>query len=147
MSGNFPCVRKTFGNGHVLEHFPDARFWTNSGQILECQENVWNLNVSFLDLDELDFCRGMLASWFWMKRPFRERRILGFGRNGFEKSKIMYPSATETLTKFREDSALINGTRLENKVPVPIPKLLVQDQDLWNAGFRNWTNQTFDEEH
>ncbi|CAB4475052.1 unnamed protein product [Rhizophagus irregularis] len=47
----------------------------------------------------------------------------------------MYPSATETLTKFREDSALINGTRLENKVPVPIPKLLVQDQDLWNAGF------------
>ncbi|PKC12035.1 hypothetical protein RhiirA5_397138 [Rhizophagus irregularis] len=25
MSGNFPCVRKTFGNGHVLEHFPDAQ--------------------------------------------------------------------------------------------------------------------------
>ncbi|CAB5214365.1 unnamed protein product [Rhizophagus irregularis] len=35
MSGNFLCVRKTFGNGHVLEHFPDARFWTNSGQILD----------------------------------------------------------------------------------------------------------------
>ncbi|POG78972.1 hypothetical protein GLOIN_2v1472655 [Rhizophagus irregularis DAOM 181602=DAOM 197198] len=51
MSGNFSCVRKTFGNGHVLEHFPDARFWTNSGQILECQENVWNLYLYCGQLD------------------------------------------------------------------------------------------------
>ncbi|CAB5379524.1 unnamed protein product [Rhizophagus irregularis] len=69
------------------------------------------------------------------------------------------------------------NTRLENKVPVSIPKLLVQDQDLYktltcldryhngdsknagflglnetdfqnrNAGFRNRTNQTFVEGH
>ncbi|CAB4418335.1 unnamed protein product [Rhizophagus irregularis] len=74
-------------------------------------------NASFYVLDEPDFCK--------------------------EKQDHV-SSATETLTKFREDSALVNGkpfkfvsqtffrasTRLENKVPVPIPKLLVQDQDL-----------------
>ncbi|CAB4382898.1 unnamed protein product [Rhizophagus irregularis] len=130
-------------------------------------------NAGFLVLDETAFQRTRLFGFGRIRLFVVECRILGFGRNGFEKSKITYPFATETLTKFREDSALVNGTRLENKVPVSIPKLLVQDQDLYktltcldryhngdsknagflglneidfqnrNAGFRNWTNQTF----